>query len=248
MDKTLPKTENNLAQTIAEWLRLDGWQVYEEVSPWGNNGHRADLVARRKSIVWVIETKNSFNLKLLEQAENWLKYAHFVSIGTWLNPSNAGIVERVCRKFGIGIITVDDTRFASSFAVIERAEGMFNRRANTDRIKKMLVDENLLTGNAGKPGHEFVTPFKITLKMLLKTVKQNPGITIEEALRDKHHYKDDRKAKRNILDLLQRDQIKELDFRFENGQFYLYHADENGEFPAISPKAEPPPVQGNFLF
>lgn len=223
--KILPaqtKTENTLALTIIEWLEAEGWEVFEEVSPWGNNGHRADLVARKDKILWVIETKNAFNLKLLEQAEVWLPYAHFVSIGIWLNCANLGMVKKVCQKFNVGVITSDTTFVGDEHRVVERSEGFFNRRAKTAKLAKMLISENLHTGNAGKPGHEFFTPYKLTIKTLIGTVNKNPGITIEEALQEKHHYRDDKKAKRNILTKLQNSEIGEITFIKKRGQYLLY--------------------------
>lgn len=225
MPDSQTKSENDLALAIADWLEADGWTVYEEVSPWGNNGRRADLVAQKGAIIWVIETKKCFNLDLLDQAASWLPYAHFVSIGIWRGKRNVSITARVCKKFHLGLITVGDYYPSlTRHSISEQIEGIFNRRARVEEIKRMLVEENRKSGNAGKPAHHFHTPFKMTVAALVKTVTDNPGITLEAALRNKHHYKNDQKAKTNLISALTGNRIAGIEYKIEGGQYRLYPA------------------------
>lgn len=218
------KTENELAKIIVNWLLADGWSVFEEISPWGGNGRRADLVARKNSIIWTIETKRHFNLEVLEQAEGWLPYAHFTSIAVWQSERLTGMTEKVCRKFKVGLITVRDWGgFEPKFAVYERVEGFFNRRAATAAISRMLIDETKADGKAGSKALAYETPFKKTCRNLLRIVNENPGIELEEAVRrGKHHYQDDRKAKINLFNKLIAGELPDIAFERHGRKILLY--------------------------
>ncbi len=47
-------TESALAEVVTTWLRADGWATFHEIECWGG---RADIVAVRHGLVWLIETK-----------------------------------------------------------------------------------------------------------------------------------------------------------------------------------------------
>jgi hypothetical protein len=142
----IKKNENELAKAVIEWLRADSWEVFEEVAPYGAGGPRADIVARRNKIIWIIETKRQFNLEVLEQASNWRFYGHFVSLAVWKPKKNISIIERICRKFDLGFITAAESVFRDrTYDIHERCESRFYRQAQTGVIAKMLVDQTPTT-------------------------------------------------------------------------------------------------------
>lgn len=219
------KSENELAKTITAWLIADEWEVFEEISPWGSNSSRADLVAKRGAVIWVIETKRNFSLELLDQATGWLPYAHFVSVGIWYPKRTLGIMSRVCRNLGLGLISVRDesSGFSERFQVNEQEESRFNRRAATEKIRSMLIEETRAKGEAGCGGKVFETPFKNTCRKLLRAVEESPGITLAAALRAAtHHYADDRKAHINILNRLEQNVIPEIVWEKRGKDYLLY--------------------------
>src|SRR5579883_3224071 len=71
------ETETELAAVATDWLRTQGWTVYEEVCC---RGRAADIVAVRGRLVWVIEAKKSLTFALLDQARAWKPFAHYVSV------------------------------------------------------------------------------------------------------------------------------------------------------------------------
>lgn len=220
------KSENELAKILTVWLRQDGWEVYEEISPYGNNGPRTDLVATRGRIIWVIECKRSFSLNVIEQASRWFDKAHFTSAAVWQPKSSVGIMSQVAAKFGFGLITVkiNDSR-SEPFEVYEKGKSAFNRRANTAKIKAMLNYDTKASGLAGLGGKTFRTPFKQTCERISMIVRKSPGIELEEAARlAKHHYADDRKAKTNIINAISNDFIEDLQIVREGKRLLLYPA------------------------
>lgn len=217
-------SEAALAKIAIEWLQTDNWEVYEEVSPWGGSGSRADIVARKGKIVWVIETKQNFSLNLLEQSERWRHYAHFVSMCVWYNGRINDIVSKICRSFGTGLITIRKEKQFAEYRVTEHVEGAFNRRADTKPIKEMLIAENQDTVSAGTKSHRYNTPFKITAKKIVQIVRENPGISIEEAVRFRHHYADNKKAKINIISAIEKKIISDLRCEKRAGKYFLYPA------------------------
>lgn len=249
------KSENQLARILIEWLDRDGWEVFEEVAPWGNGGRRADVVARRGGVIWVIECKKQFNLELLEQATGWIHYAHFVSLAVWHPNSLTQIIETVCRKFGVGLLLVKppEIDFQTPYPVIERGHGVFRRRADIKILKSMLIDETRAAGFAGSPARSFETPFKRTRRNLLAAARRAPGITLEEALRSGengdalHHYKSDRKAKINILNRFDAGELPDIRVERRGKAYLLFPADDNilTELPVLAPA--PAPAQGSLF-
>ena len=77
--KGWPKSEVELARPVVAWLRLQRWEVYQEVQM-GNGGPVADIVARLGNLYWVVECKTKFGLAVMDQAHGWLGYAHLVSV------------------------------------------------------------------------------------------------------------------------------------------------------------------------
>jgi len=59
-------SEAALAEVVVAWLRADGWRTFHEVEL--PRGGRADIVAARSGLVWIIETKLQAGLEVLDQA------------------------------------------------------------------------------------------------------------------------------------------------------------------------------------
>lgn len=58
-------TEAELAKVVTTWLRTDGWSTFHEIEC---RGGRADIVAVRHGLVWLVETKLRAGLEVLAQA------------------------------------------------------------------------------------------------------------------------------------------------------------------------------------
>lgn len=73
-------SEAELCETLSHYLISDEWDVYQEVVM--PHGGRADFVAIKGPVRWIIEAKMSASLGVVAQARKHLAYAHMVSIAT----------------------------------------------------------------------------------------------------------------------------------------------------------------------
>jgi hypothetical protein len=109
-----PLKEIDLAAKVIDWLQSQWWEVYQEVQP-HHCGRTADIVAINGPLVWVIETKTSLSLALLEQALRWRGYANYISIAT-PSPRRYSKGEDAVRLFvkhlGIGRMLIYPNRVA----------------------------------------------------------------------------------------------------------------------------------------
>jgi hypothetical protein len=211
-----PEKETDLAEVVIEWLRKDGWEVYEEVSPFvkKTNGKgyrsldsgRADIVAVKRGIykhtdlVWIIECKRSMTLELIEQGERWKHHAHFVSICVpeKQRSSNQQFGERICRSYGLGVLVANGPVGTSYAHVRQAVSPALNRHSNAKDFASCLNDQMNKFGKAGASG-QYWTPFKQTSYEIQRIVSENPGIAFKEMMKLlKHHYASDASARASI--------------------------------------------------
>lgn len=210
--KKLFETEAGLGRGVSEWLSAWGWDVFPEVV-YGPG--RADIVATQGRLIWVIETKLTLSLALIEQAWKWTGRAHFVSVAVPLGPKYRGrhVAERFCKLHGIGIIEAGvlenvDPDFPETIRGprllyhISRSwkqlPPKLDRKAST-RIREALTDKQkkFIPGNADC---SFYTPFRDTCEQLRETVLESPGLTVKAAVdKIRHHYRSDTTARSCLM-------------------------------------------------
>ena len=180
MKKQARCSEIDVAKNVIAYLTDLRWEVFQEVT--GQQG-RADIVARQGSIVWIIETKTTFGLPVIEQARRWIPHAHRVSVGTPSYPGNFG--QEVCRLFGVGILSAGRA-LSDGSGTTEVLAPKLNRKPW--KIPR-LCDEHKTYAEAGTNGGGYFTPFRRTMRIVEEEVRRHPGITIK-ALVDRvdHHY------------------------------------------------------------
>ena len=188
-------TEEELAASVVEWLRLEEWDVYQEVAT-GYANPRADIVAVRNPVIWVIEVKTTLGLGVIAQAWNWTAFAHFVSVAVPASPRNSktrAFASIVCHDYGIGVLSLDGPR------IVGKSKPRLNRKALTHHIRPYLMEEQRSYAPAGNADAQYWTPFRSTCDQLRKLVRDGP-ITIRDAM-DKinHHYASDATARASIL-------------------------------------------------
>lgn len=190
--------ESELAAKIVRGLLDDAWEVYQEVAPW-TCGPIADIVAVRANRLWVIETKTSFSLALIEQAEWWRFWAHWVSCGVpapkrrpgyQTNDRGRHIAARIVQWLGIGLLQVDDDGVQ-----LTSVEPAMNRHAKTEYLRCVLTEERKTYALAGTKGG-YWTPFKRTCRHLTEYVAEHPGCKLKDAIvAIDHHYSNERTAR-----------------------------------------------------
>lgn len=207
--KSAPKVklaETDLAAFVVKHLQEDGWEVYQEIQI-KSFGSIADIVAVKDGEVMVVETKTTFGLGVLGQANHWKKLAHYstIAVPRTVNQSKArSFGQQIAWKFGIGVLIVSPVRGH----VTTKVQPQKNAGADIKKILSVLTEQHKTYAKAGSKGGQHLTRFKMTCQELTKIVKRNPGICLEEAVtRFKHHYKNDYNAARSIAKQIKFDNV-----------------------------------------
>lgn len=170
-------TEADMGQLFVQWLKLQGWEVYQEVT--GPSG-RADVYAVQGPVKWAIELKKTFSFKVIEQAYAWRYYANYVSVCV-LRCRDIGFRYEICSHFGIGIIQYYPGRSHDLLNLF--GEGL--RPKIRRKISPPLLFEEqkdyALAGNAERKAY---TPYAATRDRVIRRVKERPGITLKQLLQD----------------------------------------------------------------
>lgn len=187
------ETESELAAVVVEWLMVQGWEVHYEVS-FGYAGIRADIMARSGRLVWVVETKLSLSLNLLEQAAEWRGWANFVSIAVphSRHRKRGLFLGKVLDFTGVGLLNVRGKNAVHDVETHRRPR--LNRKIVKGRLLELLkVHKNYVP--AGTPDGGYWTPFRETGRELRRFVEKNPGCTMKQAVDGiEHHYSKDKTA------------------------------------------------------
>lgn len=180
MTGTKPPSEQDLAAPLVPWLQDMDWDVHQEVAI-QTGGRRADIVAKRGQILWVIEVKRTAGLALLDQAYKWLGFAHYVSVAAPRFRSAA--FECCCRDKGIGMLGLGLTE------VSERLAPRLSRSVLHHYLDSALCDETRTWAAAGNALSEYYSPFRRTVRRIYDVLEAAPGLTMKELVaRVDHHY------------------------------------------------------------
>lgn len=228
------KSEAELAAMIVEWLAAQGWEVHQEVSSSGGEP-RADVVGRYGCVTWVIETKLSLSLSLLEQAAHWTRYANYVSIAFPYSRlrSHSLFLRNSLKMMGIGYLAVRPEEEAKYLK--QSLEPRLNRKLVNRKLWHLLdAHENLI--DAGTPDGGYWTPFKVTAKALRKFVEENPGCTMKEAVDGiKHHYAHSQSACSNLRGYLRDGVIKGIRLEEAGRNLTLFPIEQKDGAPRLFP-------------
>ncbi len=208
--KTKPASmsEADLCQAAIPWLESRGWTLYFEVSFKGHSG-RADIVAVKDHLVWLIEAKKAANLDVISQAYEWVDDAHMVSIltptmkfrGQWAKKSALPVI---LAHLGIGHLKINRDMELIEALVPPLREGL----AAASMLRQLRPEHQTFAapGTAGT----FWTVFKETCGKVAQIVADSPGITVKDLV-DKHgkfHYAKESSAKTSLANRAARGFIK----------------------------------------
>lgn len=215
-----PATETDLNAVIAQWMREQGWEVFQEVQVF-SGGPVADLVGRKDGLLWIVEGKRRLNLTLLSQAARWLGWAHYVSVAL-PNDQTCGSFElafaqQVCEERGIGWL-----RAWGNGTVRSKAGKLMEGKLSED-LNKALCEEHKHVAQSGTNRGGYHTPFKRTVQNLVAYVKQNRGSLLREAvLGIDHHYRTTKSACSALQKLIDKEVIEGLELRRAGRSWRLY--------------------------
>ena len=171
--------ETDVSQPIVEFLQVMGWEVFQEVGI----GRSADIVARRDKLIWVVETKTSLSLKVMEQASNWKGYANYVSIGIPETKNRYG--KQILKQINTGCLEVSKNRMENLVGFYEPGEGVYETvkskfwRRRSDWMEETLKKHKDIN-KAGVTSTEKITPFKETVSEIVRYLRRHPGSTMKE--------------------------------------------------------------------
>lgn len=215
---TLKKvSETKLAKRIVDYLRLQGWEVFQEVlCP--NRRRVVDIYARKKHgagyRTWAIEVKTSLNLAVMEQAHYWTTFAHQVSIAVppKKNKRIKNFGYKICALLGLGVLELKPR---------EVQEVRQPRQTSVAQFPTLVTAQKTSTAGTNKRDHW--THFKQTIQNLNELVQKQPGITLDEAIDQiEHHYRHKNSAKSSLRTALRKRIVTGITYRRYGNIYYLY--------------------------
>jgi hypothetical protein len=201
-------SEAQLAGAFQTHLESIGWDCYPEVAV-NRGGARADIVAYRKPLVWVVEAKMAFNEAVCEQAKAWLHYAHIVTV---LVPDGRShpILTDWCQRHGVGVVRAwrhesYGTR-ENQFDFNTTVEHRLHRSVYQDgRYIAERLHPDMKRFAPGTSG-AFSSPWRRTMDEAVRIIKDNPGVGVKSIVATlKHHYHSDATARACLIKWLQHD-------------------------------------------
>ena len=214
------RDEVELARLVRAWLIGQWWDVYQEVrAEYG--GPRADLVAVRGPLVWIIETKVRLGLPVVEQAMAWCGLAHYVSVAA---PGRCGPgLTRLMQGEGIGWIIPSP----SDRCCVERIAPRLFRRAAAHIIRRQLCDAQRTYARAGNAISAYWSPWRETCRQTLEFIRAHPGCTLKDVVDGiRHHYSASATARTSLAKYLRQGIIPGVTGRLDDRCRYRLYAGE----------------------
>lgn len=215
-------SEQQVAEVVVAYLEAMGADVYQEVTV---GGGVADIVAKVRAEVWIVEVKTSLSLALLTQAMERRRLAHRVIIAAPYT-RNLGDVGVMCGELGIGLWQVRAP--VEAWMRPEVTEVTTSRRWNRRPVglSNALCPEHKTHAKAGAIGAGGRwTPFRRTCEELLAVVRREPGITVKAAIEEiEHHYSSNKSATSSIAHWVERGKVPGV--RIERGDKLRLFPDE----------------------
>lgn len=211
MPKLADLPETMIGEAVCDYLTRDNWEVFQEVSE-GTGGRRADIVARRGKILWIIECKKSVGLEVLDQLVHWERagLAHYYSAAVFAPRVRSDALHMYYAQhlpnkalnflfdhFGFGLLTL---RPDSKVLHVCRAPSLHRvDRFPWPKIDAQLHEEQKTQVKAGSVAGNYSTPFKRTVEGLQKLIAKHGKLPIKEAIEQlDHHYQTESSARSSL--------------------------------------------------
>jgi len=232
-----PRRESDLGPPVVEWLREQGYDVYQEVEM-HQGGPRADIVGVRGQVLFVVELKKSLSLDVIAQAAYWRRYAHFAAVAVparvgkmfgrrilVTDDQGRGLAGEVLAWKGLGLLEVlppgHDGHLArlgtSEEGVVQlgNVEGPREtmpaplHRRIAEGLRAALKPQQRTFAKAGNADAKRWTKFRETAARLRRYVDSHPRCTLKQAIGGiSHHYASDASARGALVRLLREGVVK----------------------------------------
>jgi hypothetical protein len=217
-------SEADLAKKVIAWLEEQHWDVYQEVV-FKHQSARADIVAVRAGLVWVIETKTSLTLAVLEQASNWCAHLRSIAVpGCFSDGGGRGTAYGIARNYlKIGIIEVGGKRGYVCEVVDPPIMREYHNCAK--RMRSQLKEEHKHYLAAGSNGGGYYTPYRETMEHVRRFIAAHPGCTLKQIMDDLkglHHYASTASARSGVRTALSNWESDWCEVRMDGQKFTYY--------------------------
>ena len=186
LTKTL--SETTIAVSVQNWLLSQDFDCFPEAQI-RQRGPRADIIAIKGPLMWVIETKLSLNLSVIEQALKWKGLGALYTSVAVLKPKRkrqnrftwySDFVDRFFRQEGLGLILINNDDLSIS-EVIEPRLHRYNYLRSRKIVKQLDPRmKQYLPGSSGKQGYS--SPYQRTIENALKYIQRQNSCSINELL------------------------------------------------------------------
>lgn len=224
-------SEQTIASHVLNYLAEQGLDLYQEV-PLPSSMASVDIVGvfPNNKEVWVVETKTSWSVDLLEQCLERKRYVHRVYAAA---PLTKKIPLQLAIELGIGLITVNAHDVRRSVGLPTVRFHLEAPRLSPDARVGRLLRSSLrpehktvvAAGSANATGRW--TPFRETSKQLRNHVARNPGCLLFEAVRSvQHHYRTANNARASLAARIREGLVPGVKISVEGGRLLLYPSEE----------------------
>lgn len=195
--KKRPETE--IAAAAVAWLEGDGWDVYQEVKPYGTN-RIADVVGTKGGLVAVVECKVVLGAAVCMQALRWRHETDLLWICVDREPVDYDVrhfYSDYMRWKGIGLLEARGI-YGEGVRVAMITE---ERARSSNRLLDAVRPEHKTFAAAGSPNGGVWSPFKDSSAKIRDYLAEHPGVGASEVVKalGKLHWANDASARSGIL-------------------------------------------------
>lgn len=194
--------ETAVGQAVTAWLSSLGWECYPEAQ-FHTGGERADIVAVRGPLIWIVECKTSMSLQLLSQGHRWVGRAHYVSVASNSRSGRSAAAGVFCQYFGIGLFL---TALGDASEIIRPRLNRIPPRV-ASKLRDRLHPDMKRYEPGSTAGSGYSTPWRRTMDDARSFITRHPGCTTKEIIDGiKHHYHTATSAVGSVRHWLARDE------------------------------------------
>lgn len=208
--------EAEYAAAVVKYFEILGYEVYKEVG-FGGGSMRADVYCKKDRETIAIEVKKVLNLKVIDQAYCWRKYASevYFAVPAW-GSRQLRVVKEICECIGIGMLEVR-LGYNNHSEVNVRIPGAVNSEPEMPPLFEEQKDSV-----AGTHTGDFVTPFKMTCKRLIEHVSTNGEMPLVDVVRSiDHHYANEKSAVAGIQKMVRMGVIKDVELFLDKNRTWV---------------------------
>jgi hypothetical protein len=215
--------EKDYAAKVVEHFENRGWEVFKEVvSP--QSERTVDIYAiegekDRPRRAHAVEVKARFNLRVLEQAHYWRRYADRSSIAvpSGCNKRNRRFGLRVCKEFGLGVFDIIEGDYGPMYA----EEAKRPRKSGVQDYPDLYDGQKDAVAGTNDPD-ETHTPFDEVSEKLIRMTDRSPGIPLKHAVQlIDHHYSTGKSAWKTLRSAIADRAIPEIRISWHQSTAHL---------------------------